>query len=82
MKKLIYIFINLIILSKFVSASSDYLVFTSEQIQLIKSAIDNDDANIKPFVRELKERAEYCMDKGPWSVTFHQGKAKSGDPHD
>ncbi len=82
MKKLTYIFTSLIILSKFVSASSNYLVFTPEQVQLIKSAIVNDDANIKPFVRELREMAEYCMDQGPWSVTFSKGKAISGDPHD
>jgi len=33
-------------------------------------------------VEELREFADFAIDKGPWSVTFHQGKAISGDPHD
>ncbi len=82
MKNLFYTILFLLYSHNIVFSQTNFLVFSSEQISSIKTAVRANDQEIKPFVGELREIADFTMDKGPWSVTFHRGKAISENPHD
>lgn len=59
----------------FVFINRDFAIQTKERIANQQGFWEN--------IRfELRKNAEEAMQKGPWSVTYHKGKAVSGNPHD
>ncbi len=58
------------------------IYFSEEQLRSMDETVLSQKNDVKPYLEELQKFADLYMKSGPWSVTYHSGKAASGDPHD
>ena len=64
------------------SGQANFLLFTPEQINSVREAINSDRPDVRSSQRDLRKIADKLLELGPWSITNVPGKAISGDPHD
>jgi len=74
--------ITCILSLEFISVHAQILYFTKDQLMAMDEAVLIQKNSVQPYVKELQKFADLYIKSGPWSVTYHPGKAVSGDPHD
>jgi hypothetical protein len=62
--------------------ASDYLLFSKAEAAAIKEGIKNHSPALQAPAAKLRDEAEKCMKRGPWSVTFHRPKGVPAGPND
>ncbi len=78
--------LNSIIIVVFVTiaslAAQGSLYFSAHELAQIKKVLNTPGSPLESYRMVLKELADLRYDHGPWSVTFYESKAVSGNPHD
>jgi hypothetical protein len=78
--KTVFLFIVFALIVNRCGAQSIY--FAPADLSALEEAVDHKNTDLQPYLNELRLFADAYLRKGPWSVTYIESKAVSGDPHD
>jgi hypothetical protein len=78
--KTVFLFIVFALIVNRCGAQSIY--FAPADLSALEEAVDHQNTDLQPYLNELRLFADAYLRKGPWSVTYIESKAVSGDPHD